>query len=464
MIKEVPPLSRILAMVVFGVSCFCIVLFLWITFGGQIPLKAKGYRFQADFTEASLLVADADVRISGVNVGRVIVTERVGEIARSTIEIDSRYAPIPRDTRVTQRQKTVGGETYIELTPGSPRAGMLPENGRLPVSQARETSEIDEILRSVFDPKTRRATQRFLAELAVASKGRGEDVNDALGHFGTFAEESGTLLRILDQEREAVRRLIRDGGFVLSAVGRRQGELSGLIRASDRVLTTTARRNRDLEETVRILPTTLRELRPTFRELEGFSLEAQPVVRALRPAGRELGPALVHLSGLAPDVRGLFRDVDDVISAARRGLPATTRTVNAARPVVQQLASALRDLLPVVDFIGMYKSETVALLANSAAGFQFSDAGSDGVRRHYFRAIIPFSIEGIVGAEQRVGSNRHNPYLNPRALDKLATGLEAIDCGNVNNPAVDPAPPCKVEAPLEFRGRRSQFPQIKRDP
>jgi phospholipid/cholesterol/gamma-HCH transport system substrate-binding protein len=467
MIKQAPPVSRIVAMAIFALSCFGILLYLWTSFGGNVPLKPQGYRFDADLTEATLLVNDADVRISGVNVGRVAKTRRVGRFARATIEMQSKYAPIPKDTRLTLRQKTLGGETYVELSPGDPRSGLLPESGRLPSSQARETAEIDEVLSNVFDAKTRNATKRLLIGLQNAFEGRSEDFNDALGHLGPFAVESGRLLRVIDRQRESMRRLVRDGGFVLSAAGRRQGELSSLVRAGDRVLATTARRNAELEETVRILPTTLRELRPTFGEIEAFSREAAPVLRELRPAGRELGPALVDAAGLAPDLRGLFRDVDEVIDVSKRALPATTRTVNAARPVFGELAKALRDLLPVVDFLGLYETEVVQLFAGAAAGFQYTDVTDDGSRRHFFRALIPFGPEGLVGAQQRFGTNRHNPYPNPRWLDDLATGLESIDCENTGNtsPAGTEAPePCKVQPPFRLRGRATAYPQIKRDP
>jgi virulence factor Mce-like protein len=465
-IKQTPPLSRIVAMVVFGLSCFSILLFLWINFGGSIPLQPQGYRFTADLTEATLLVNDADVRISGVSVGRVVKTERVGRVARATVEIEAKYAPVPRDTHVTLRQKTLGGETYMELTPGNPRGGLLADGGRLSTAQARETSEIDEVLSNVFDEKTRRLTQQLLVGFEGATKGRARDINDALGHLGPFATDSDRLLRVLDEERAAMRQLVRDGGFVLSTVGRRQGELSGLIRAVDRVLTTTARRNVELGETVRILPTTLRELRPTFAEIEAFSNEARPVLRALRPAGRALGPALVDAASLVPDLRGLFRDVDDVIRISKRALPRTTATVEAAIPVFQQLAPALRDLVPVLDYAGLFKADTAALIAGLASAFNYVDRSADGTMRHLFRSLIPFGPEGFVFESRRFGTNRHNAYFKPRWLDKLAEGLESGDCRHVGNRSFPGtmAPPCKLQSPLEFRGRATQYPQIRRDP
>ena len=41
-----PSVSRVLVMVVFALSCFGLLLFLWLSFGGPIPLKPKGYRVE----------------------------------------------------------------------------------------------------------------------------------------------------------------------------------------------------------------------------------------------------------------------------------------------------------------------------------------------------------------------------------------------------------------------------------
>lgn len=466
MIKQAPPVGWLIATAAFALSCFGIVLYLWISFGGPVPVAAQGYRFELDFKEATLLTDNADVRISGVTVGRVVTSRRVGRVARAEIEMDSEHAPIPRDTRVTLRQKTAIGETYVELSPGDSRGGMLPDGGRLPRSAALATPQIDEVLGELLDPGTRANGRRLVAGLAEAVRGRGEDLNNGLGGTSSLAADGGDVLRVLDNERAAVRQIVRDGGLVLATAGRRQGELSELLRAAERVLATTARRNASLEQTVRILPTTLRELRPTFVALEGLSREAAPVLAELRPAGRALGPALVDTAALAPDVRGLFRDLGAAIEAGDPALPAATRTVNAARPVFQGLAPALRDLLPALDYLGLYRQELVTFTANIASTMGASAATPDGRRLHYLRTLVPFGPEGLVAAKQRSGANRHNPYGAPRWLDRLATGLESIDCGNSGNLSAtgSRAPPCRVQQPVRFRGRATGFPQLKRDP
>jgi ABC-type transporter Mla subunit MlaD len=69
--KSAPSILRILTMVVFALSCFGLLLFLWLSFGGPIPLKPQGYRVQVAFPEAATLATEADVRIAGVSVGKV---------------------------------------------------------------------------------------------------------------------------------------------------------------------------------------------------------------------------------------------------------------------------------------------------------------------------------------------------------------------------------------------------------
>jgi hypothetical protein len=87
---------------------------------------------------------------------------------------------------------------------------------------------------------------------------------------------------------------------------------------------------------------------------------------------------------------------------------------------------------------------------------------------HYLRVLIPITTEAFVTQGKRMASNRHNPYFAPGGFDKLATGLEALDCTNTSNPqslpVIGSAPPCKTQAPITFDGATRSFPQLRRDP
>src|SRR5579875_2839558 len=129
-----PGLAKVLTMVLFALSCVGLLLFLWLSFGGSVPFNPRGYRFQVAFPNAFNVYTGANVRIAGVNVGSVVSEKDFPRANRTlvTIQMDNQYAPIRRDTRAILREKTLLGETYVELSPGSPKSPPLPDGGRLP--------------------------------------------------------------------------------------------------------------------------------------------------------------------------------------------------------------------------------------------------------------------------------------------------------------------------------------------
>jgi phospholipid/cholesterol/gamma-HCH transport system substrate-binding protein len=277
--KTVPSLGRVLVMVGFALSCFGLLLFLWLAFGGPIPLKPKGYRFDVSFQEAGQLAQEADVRISGVSVGKVktITADKRTGRSDATIELQRKYAPIPKDSRATLRQKTLLGETYVELTPGHKNLGMVRENGALPPGQVAQTVELDEIFRA-FDEKTRNAFRSWMQQLAVASSGRGRDISDALANLAPFAQDTSKLLEILNAQQPEVRNLVNNTGVVFSALSERDAQLRSLIQNSNRVFQTTADRNRELQQAFVALPTFEHESELTLNRLTDFSRKTNPLV------------------------------------------------------------------------------------------------------------------------------------------------------------------------------------------
>src|SRR3954466_5046650 len=202
--KQAPTMGRLLVMAGFALSCFGLLLFLWLAFGGSIPLAPKVYRFQTSFGEATQLAKEADVRISGVSVGKVktIDTQASGR-SKATIELEEKYAPLPKNSKAILRQKSLLGETYVELTPGNKSAGMIPENGTLPASHVSPTVELDEIFRA-FDSKTRDAFRAWFRSRAQSLPGRGMDVSAAIGNLSPFATDTTKLLEILNEQQPDV--------------------------------------------------------------------------------------------------------------------------------------------------------------------------------------------------------------------------------------------------------------------
>src|SRR3954453_17207587 len=183
--KQAPSVARLLGMAVFALSCFGILLFLWISFGGAVPLKPNKYELRVSFPEATTLAEQADVRIAGVTVGKVRRKDldKGGNRPRRLLDINHRYAPLPKDTRAILREKTLLGETFVELTPGHPSTGTLADHSILPNAQGGPPGQLDEILRT-FDPVTKAAFRNWIQNAADQIRATApQDFNDALGNL-----------------------------------------------------------------------------------------------------------------------------------------------------------------------------------------------------------------------------------------------------------------------------------------
>jgi phospholipid/cholesterol/gamma-HCH transport system substrate-binding protein len=492
--KSAPSFGRIAAMVVFALSCFGLLLFLWLAFGGAVPLKPKGYRFDVSFAEATQLSTEADVRISGVPVGKVKKIEPDKQTGRSdvTIELQSRYAPLPSNARAILRQKTLLGETYVELTPGTPDAPKVPENGSLPESRVSDTVQLDEIFRT-FDEPTRAAFMTWMQQQARAIGPYGRDVNDALGNLGPFADDAARLVDILNRESGAVRDLVSNTGVVFDALSERDGQLRSLIRNANRVFAATAARDQDLKAAFTALPTFERESTLTVDRLTQFARTTNPLVTQLRPAARELSPTLQDLGLLSPDLKQLFSSLGPLIDASKAGFPAAEQVLEDARPLIAQLDPAMRQITPILQFLALYKPELTSLFANSVAATQATSQGF-----HYLRTTNPFNPENLAVYPQRVGTNRPNPYAMPKAFLKLRQGMPVFENRHCNNglpaisntplPPLPPsvgdlvptellnnivtyaflgtqrggaAPPCRLQGKYNFGGEVTQYPHVR---
>ena len=489
--KRAPSVLQLVVMTGFTLSCVGILLYIWITFGGSVPLRPEGYRVHVPFPEATRLADQADVRISGVNVGKVVGKQLNEEtdVTEAELEIDERYAPIPRGTRAVLRQKTLLGETYVELSAGDRTGPRLADGGTLPSAGVSPTVELDEIFRTL-DPRTRRDLSTWLAEQGRALGGRGRALNDALAALTPFAEDTDAVLRVLRAQDDSTRALVRDTGVVLEALTERRGQLGELVRSSGQVFESTARRDRELARAIRLLPGFLDEVRATAERTTRFADSTDPLITQLRPAAREMSPTLVELGRAAPDLRALLRTIPPLERASRTGLPALERVLDDARPLLRASDPFLASLNPILRYAGFYRREIVSFFALDVAATQASDVPpGTGKSVHYLRTTNPVNPEVLAAYPNRLASNRSNPYSEPGAYDRLASGLQAFGstfCGRAPVPTLGsaitgelrgllqkfvyggteppnvPRPPCSVQAPLgRILGQPRMFPRLE---
>ena len=465
--KSTPGAGKMLAMAGFALSCFGLLLFLWLSFGGPVPLKPRGYQVKASFPEATQLAEQADVRVAGVSIGKVVKKEPDpdGNRLLATIEIDREFAPVRADARAILRQKTLLGETYVEMTTGTKNAPLVKENGRLANAQVAETTQLDEVL-ATFPEETREDFRKWQADAARVIEGRGRDFNDALGNLGPFAEDGADLLTVLDRRREHLGALVREGGSVFEALTRDEDQLRAFIADSATWLEATASEKENLAEAIKIMPTFLDESKSTLTRLERFAKDTDPLVLELRPALQDLQPALADLRRTSAPLRATFRGLDPVVGASEQGLPALGRFLNGLEPVLAQTGPFLSQLNPILQFLELNQgkvSDFLSIGPSALAGIR-STTNPNGTG-HVLPQIIVTGSQSII-TPTRSSDNRGNTYFAPDALrlDKLPPNTFVPpnwDCNHVGEKQADDTPGCFVQGPIPFQGKSTRFPRVE---
>jgi phospholipid/cholesterol/gamma-HCH transport system substrate-binding protein len=438
MSKRAPSTTQLLVITAFALACFGILLFLWVTFGGPTPFKAKSYQVTVPFTEASQLAEQSDVRISGVDVGKVESIELGpnGHESVALLNIDDKYAPLPHGTRALLRTKTLLGETYVELTPGSKSEPVLEDGAELPAAQVAESVQLDEIFQA-FNPETRRAFQTWMQEAAVAIEGQGQNLSYAIGNFEPTFKEFEGLFRVLNSQKLAVSKLFSNGAKTFEALRGREGELANLIRSSNELFKTTAGRDKEIEAIFRAFPTFEDESRLTVDRLQGFATNADPLSKQLVPVAEQLSPTLIKFGELAPEAKKLFEALPAVEREAPTGFPALRKLFrDDFPPLLRAVDPFVRNLNPLVTGLGLYKREVTAFFGNLAVATngELTETNAEtGQKIHFLRAMGPITPESIASYPSRLAINRNSAYSEPGWAEEILHGLPSFNTANCSS-------------------------------
>jgi phospholipid/cholesterol/gamma-HCH transport system substrate-binding protein len=443
-----PSVTKIVTMVLFALSCIGLLIFLWVSFGGTIPFNPQGYRVRIAFPNAAQLATQADVRIAGVTVGKVIekTLDPQGNRTIATIQMNNKFAPVHRDASAILREKTILGETYVQLNPGSANAPPLPDDGLLKRSNVVDSVQLDQIF-NAFDPTTRHAFQVWQQELATGIRQPNDQaLNNAFGNLPAFAADATDLLQVLDVQHLSVVRLVQNAGTVFGALSQNQGALRNLVTSGETTFRTTAANNNAIAATFHVFPTFLDQTKATMTRLQRFAVNTDPLIKELEPVARALGPTLHAVRVLSPDLEHFFRNLGPLITVSQTGLPAVSKTIRGAIPLLGALGPFLEQLNPILTWLSMHQQLISDFISNGAAGLAATTTtfGGNGTG-HYLRQFGPVGPETLSFSNTRDNNNRGNTYPPPLWLadprDFTTNGkspnsfaLPSWDCNNTGAP------------------------------
>ena len=297
-----------LAMVgAFALLCVGGLAFLAVSMGLDVPGVqglSGSWRLEASFAGVEGLVAQSDVDVSGVRVGRVtaITPDPHGGVV-VTMLVD-RGVRLRQDTRALLRPKTAIGEKFVELVRRTGSTAPYAADGyRLPVTQTGQAVELDDVL-AQLDPQTRAALSSSLRELGVALNGRQDDVSAAIPAVEQAAANLRPLARVADARQREIDRILTDLAVILSALADEQDALGHVIVSGDTATSALAARDQELAGTIQqadrlfasldqVLADTTAANRASLAQAPATIASGRQLISTLNPAVDRLLPELL---------------------------------------------------------------------------------------------------------------------------------------------------------------------------
>jgi phospholipid/cholesterol/gamma-HCH transport system substrate-binding protein len=393
-------------------------------YAGVSLAPASTYDISAMVPSAVNMIPHADVREAGIVVGQVSSIQIQGDAVRLNLEIERRYAPIYANATVLIRGKSLAQENYVSLDPGNASARALRAGAVLPLSQAPESVQLDQLL-STFTPKRRAELQRILDALGIGLTGNGQNLNQFIDGSSASARYGLPIAQVLDADREQVAAMISEFDRVASGLASR-GQALRTVAHDERALSSAvAARDTELEDTLAALPPFLSQAQTTLDRMGSFSTDAVPVIHNLRTASVALLPAMTHLASAADATRRAVYALGRFAPRGQRMLDALATFAPIARRFMGPLETMLRQTNPTFAYLVSYAPFFGWAVSNLAATVAPYDAKS-----HLDRGIEMYGPDTIdnVSPSQRAaidaltqagalepfsGPTYYNPYPPP---------------------------------------------------
>jgi phospholipid/cholesterol/gamma-HCH transport system substrate-binding protein len=282
---------------------------------------ADRFTIRAAFTTANDVRPGSPVRIAGIEVGRVRSVEfGEGDEAIVKMELRKRGLPVHRNATFKVRPRIfLEGNYFVDLQPGTPDAGELPEDELVPATQTSGPVQFGQVL-EMLNTDTREDLRRVIQNLGDAFDKGGADAFNRTTRWWAPAYRYSAIAN--DAARGQTGRdlpgYLRGASRFAEGLDRDPQALKDLIRDLAATMQAFASEQENLSQTIAELPPFLRQGNRTFAALNTAFPPLRRLVAEMRPTIRESGPTLDaqlplvrQLRGLVsePELRGLSRDL-----------------------------------------------------------------------------------------------------------------------------------------------------------
>jgi phospholipid/cholesterol/gamma-HCH transport system substrate-binding protein len=437
----------------------------YLAFTKHIPFTSYGYEVKATFANGVNIATNSPVRIAGVDVGKVISTERDGDATTVTFTVEGKGRPIHDDAFAAIRPRIfLEGNFYIDLSPGSPSAPEMDSGGTIPVSHTSTAVQLDEVLTALQSP-VRADLSRFL-----------ESFGTALDHKPTAAEDATQLPEVRGKSGgEAIAGSFRYGGpagrysaQVLNAfLGTRPHDLSRLVSSAGRAFGAFANREADLKGLIvnfdvftgalaaqsANLSTTINRFAPALKTTRASLVSLNRALPPLRAYAIELRPAVAELPGLISAAKPWLAQARPLLSGREGG--GAAKLIAEATPGLTEAAQASKAVaLPQLNRLSLCTTQVLVPTSEQSIEDRFSTHGPN--YREFYYWLVDFA-----GQSENFDGNGHYLRLQPGGGPALVKMSNPKGAQHLKTEAFNWAH--TIEAPLGLQPQLGGMPPKKPD-
>jgi phospholipid/cholesterol/gamma-HCH transport system substrate-binding protein len=353
----------------FSIVCAVLALLTFVylneAFEGPSPIGAVAgdpYELTASFDDTEALPSKQPVLVRGVQVGKVTDVSFVEEKAKAevTFTVEDEFAPVHADASAMIGERTLLGDSYINLDPGSEASEPLSSGGEV---EARPSVDFDEGL-DFLDAKGREHVRSTIETLDEATRAEdaGAKLNGTVGNLARTVRNLRAVTRALHGQEDEIASLTRDGAVILDELGSREASLRSIVSSGRASLDALASGRASLEQGLGELPGLLDASRRVLAQARPLIADARPVVDGLRRGAPDLIEILTEVGPLAGDAVDAIGDLAGIPSLRK-----TLQVVNLIKPVAPKLAPSARNLVGALSYVSPRAGGIASFFANMAS-------------------------------------------------------------------------------------------------
>jgi phospholipid/cholesterol/gamma-HCH transport system substrate-binding protein len=385
----------------------------YLAFTKHVPFTSYGFEVKATFANSANIANNSPVRIAGIEVGKVVSSERDGGATTVTFTVDETGQPIHADAFATIRPRIfLEGNFFVELSPGSPSSPDLSSGDTIPVSQTATAVQIDEVLSALQSPvradlshllesygnalqhKPTAAEDRNQLPEVRGVSGAGA-LNGAFKYGGDAGRYSSVVTNaLLGTQQRDLSRLVTSAGRTFNAFAANTEDLQGLISNFDVFTGALADQSTNLATTVHVLAPTLQVARTSLVDLNKTLPPLRSYAILLRPAVAEL-PELISAS------KPWIAQVRPLLSG-KEGLGLAKLLAKSTPGLAGAAHEGKRNTVPQINRLSLCGSQVLIPTGNQVINDRFSTGGPN------YREFL-YLLTDFAGAAQNFDGN--GPYI-----------------------------------------------------